>query len=397
MDKSSGESRTLIFSQRNLTRVMPFRCPHFEFEDVIAEVDAVDILAPRFDPTTWRHAITKKFAFHTPLAMNPGIKAKTLRGSYDLFFAICADPADLLRIHALGDWRSKCRKAVCLVDELWVRQMGGYKNFLRMMRKFDLVILYYSQTVQPLSDYVGTRCIFLPPGVDAVRFCPWPNPADRVVDVYSIGRRSGITHRALLEMAVHDDYFYLHDSITPDQVLDAAEHRALFANIVKRSRYFIVNPGLIDRPEIRGDQIEIGNRYFESAASGSIMVGERPRNGEFEKLIDWPDALVEVPYNSPDIAGVLRALDRDPGKLEYMRRVNVSHALMRHDWVYRWEAILQAVGMEPLPGLTERKQRLRNLAAIALPDRQTAAADEKVSLTAGFRTPNLASPTVAAR
>jgi hypothetical protein len=35
---------------------------------------------------------------------------------------------------------------------------------------------------------------------------------------------------------------------------------------------------------------------------------------------------------------------------------------MRHDWAYRWEIILGAVGLEPMPELFQRKERLRQLA-----------------------------------
>jgi hypothetical protein len=206
------------------------------------------------------------------------------------------------------------------------------------------------------------KCVFLPPGVDAIRFCPLPNPPERVVDVYSIGRRSEITHRALLKMTVDEKVFYLHDTMSPDQVSDATEHRQLFANIAKRSRYFIVNPGLIDRKDIRGEQIEIGNRYFEGAAAGTIMLGERPDNAEVDKLFNWPDSMIQVPYNSPDIDKIISSLDRDPEKLNEMRYMNVRQTLLQHDWLYRWEAILRATGLEPMPELSDRKRILLNLA-----------------------------------
>src|SRR5271166_4943839 len=99
--------------------------------------------------------------------------------------------------------------------------------------------------------------------------------------------------------------FYIHDSMDGNQAINSKEHRLLFANMAKRSRYFIVNPGLIDRPDKRGNQIEISNRYFEGAASGVIMVGERPDNGEFEKLFDWPDALIHLPYDSSGIDTII--------------------------------------------------------------------------------------------
>ena len=322
----------------------------------------MELLAPRFDPSNWRNTFAKHLVYHTPLTLNPGIKQTPIEEGYDLFLAICGDPTDLLRIDALGNWRASCKKAVCLIDELWVTQMDSYRNFLRLLERFDVVVLYYSQSVGPLNERIGQKCIFMPPAVDTIRFCPYPNPPERAVDVYSIGRRSAVTHQTLLRMAAEDRLFYLYDSTSADQVLEPREHRDLFANVVKRSRYFIVNPGLIDRPDIRGDQIEIGNRYFEAAASGTIMLGERPDTREFEKLFDWPDSLVDMPFNSPDIEEIVKTLDREPEKQNKVRQTNVQQALLRHDWAYRWEGILKAVGLEPMPQLAQRKELLHNLA-----------------------------------
>jgi len=363
MEEQSERPRTLIFSQRNLSKILPFRCAHFEFEDVISQIDSVETLAPRLDPSTRRHMLAKQFAYHTPLVLNPGIERTPIRAGYDLFMAICGDPTDLLRVNAIGDWRNSCKKAICLIDEVWVTEIESYRNFLRMLGKFDVVVLYYSQSVKPANELIGeTKCIFLPPGVDTLRFCPYLNPPKRTVDVYSIGRRSAITHRAFMKMAAEDSLFYLHDSISPDHVLDPTEHRILLANVSKRSRYFIVNPGLIDRPDIRGVQIEIGNRYFEAAASGSILLGERPLSGEFDKFFDWPDALIDLPYDSPDVDKILKELDKQPERQNAMRQMNMQQALLRHDWVYRWEAILKAAGIAPLPQLEARKEHLRSLA-----------------------------------
>jgi len=347
---------------------MPYRCPHFEFEDVISEIDSVELLAPRLDLSNLRNTVARQIAYHTPLVLNPGIEKTSLNGTYDLLFAIFGSPTDLIRVGCVRNWRTKCEWAVCLIDELWVAEMSGYSNFLRILDKFDLVMLYYSQTVEPLSKKIGRKCAFLPPGVDAIRFCPYPNPPQRSIDVCSIGRRSEITHRNLLKMAADKRMFYLHDSIAANQVLDAMEHRILVANIAKRSRYFIVNPGLFDRPDIRGDQIEIGNRYFEGAASGTLMLGERPNNAVFEKLFDWPDAVIHLPYNCADVVDVIGAIEADPERQDRIRRRNVKEALMRHDWAYRWETILQAVGLEPITAMHDRKEILGNLVQVAVRD-----------------------------
>jgi hypothetical protein len=172
MDFQNQVPRTLIFSQRNLSRIMPFRCPHFEFEDVIAEIDAAEFVATSFAFGTLHHRITKQIAYHTPVVLNPGVESKPIQKTYDLFFAVFGNPTDLQLVHALGDWRSKCRKAVCLIDELWVRQLRGYRRFLSMLKQFDLVVLYYSRTVESLASQIGVPSIFQPPGVVAQRLFP---------------------------------------------------------------------------------------------------------------------------------------------------------------------------------------------------------------------------------
>jgi hypothetical protein len=210
--------------------------------------------------------------------------------------------------------------------------------------------------------------VFLPPGIDAISFCPYPELFKRVIDVYSIGRRSQITHQKLLEWARETQRFYLHDTIGGSQAINWMEHRAHFANTIKRSRYFIVNPGKIDEPDQRGQQIEAGSRYFEGAASGAIMVGEHPANEAFESLFDWPDAVTRVPYDSRDVDKVIGELDGDPARQERIRRTGVVHALTRHDWVYRWGAVLEAVGLTPMQAAEERTVRLKELAEMASRD-----------------------------
>jgi hypothetical protein len=354
--------RILIFSQRNIFRKTLFRCPHYEFEDIISQIDSAEILAPQADLSDLRQTVATLVAYHAPIALNPGLQRIQVRAHYDLFLAVCGGPKDLLMVNAVSNWREACNTSVCLIDELWATQIVNFRYFLRILEKFDVVMLYYRHSVEPLSERIGRKCVFLPPGVDTTLFCPYPESPKRVVDVFSIGRRSEITHRRLLRMVADDGLFYLHDSIAGDQAITLREHRVLLANIAKRSRYFIVNPGLIDRPDIRGDQIEIGNRYFEGAASGTVMLGERPNNEEFKRLFDWHDAVIHLPYDSSNIDTIISALDREPEKQDRIRRTNVVQALMRHDWVYRWEAILKTVSLEPMPQLAQRKERLRSLA-----------------------------------
>ena len=357
-----SKPRTLIFSHRNIFPRDLFRCSLYEFEDTVSEIDSVDLVAPHTDISSFRYGLARRLAYRAPIVLSAGGERVELKSDYDLFLAVCGYSTDLLMLKGVSNWRDRCKTAVCLIDELWVRAFKDYRYFLDTLKHFDVVMLYYSNTVKPLRERIGRKCVFLPPGVDAMRFCPYPEPPPRAVDVCSIGRRSEVTHRKLLSMAEEEGLFYLHDTIAGGQAINRPEHRALTANIAKRTRYFIVNPGLINRPDIRGNQIEIGTRYFEGSAAGAILVGERPNNEVFDSLFDWPDALIHLPYDSAKVDEIIHELDAQPERLEIIRRTNVAKALRRHDWVYRWESILQTVNLKPLPQLLKRKERLKSMA-----------------------------------
>jgi hypothetical protein len=362
MSIQSNGPRTLVFSLRNIFGRDLFRCPHFEFEDTIRELDGADIIAPHAKPESLRNLLANKIAFHGPMLLKANIEQVPVKRSYDLFFAICGQPIDLLMIDAASKLRDACATKICLIDELWIKQMTPHRYFLEVLKAFDLVVLYYSQSVRALSERLGVRCEFLPPGIDSMLFCPLPNLPRRAVDVYSVGRRSQKTHEALLQMVERQAILYLYDSISGTMAINAKQHRLLFANVAKRSRYFIVNPGLIDRPDRRGNQIEIGNRYFEGAAAGAVMIGERPANEQFERLFDWPDAVMQLSYDSTAIADIINDLDRQADRQETIRRNNIAQAVTHHDWAYRWESILDMVGAEHPTSLGEKKERLHALA-----------------------------------
>jgi hypothetical protein len=166
-------------------------------------------------------------------------------------------------------------------------------------------------------------------------------------------------------MAEQRQIFYIYDTIDKMDTFYRRQHRSLLANIAKRSRYFIANTGKINKTVETQGQNEIGSRFFEGAAAGTVMIGDPPENGVFKKHFDWPDAVIHVPYDTADIAEVLTDLDSQPDRLAKIRKNNVVQSLLRHDWVYRWRDILDIVGLEPKPTLLEREQRLKELAGDA--------------------------------
>jgi hypothetical protein len=140
------------------------------------------------------------------------------------------------------------------------------------------------------------------------------------------------------------------------------EHRTLYSNLIKRSRYFIANKAKFDSGNQRGSQQELGSRFFEGAAGGAVMIGIPPVCEAYTKHFDWPDAVIDVTDNTTDIADIIADLNAQAERLVRIRKDNIINSLLRHDWVYRWEEILNKVGLDNTPQMLIRKTALKNLA-----------------------------------
>lgn len=363
--------RVLLFSQRGLDGLLS-RSITCEFEDVILGIDDVTLIAPGPTPSyPWRNRLANQLAKRLPIIVNPGLDRIPVEPDYDLFLAVAEFPWDLSALAAMPDWRRRCRRAICWIEELWPGQLSTFRGYAKLLSRFDHVILNCKHTAEPLQSMIGTPCHYLPPGVDAIRFCPYPDPPQRNIHVYSIGRRGPVTHEALLRHCERERLWFVHDTVNthqPKQTDNLQSHRNLFANTAKRSRYFVANVAKIDlRFGIAAKQ-EVGSRFFEGAAAGTVMFGEPPDTEVFRELFDWPDAVIRVPYDSPDAPAILTELDRDPERLARIRRDNIVNSLLRHDCLYRWQKIIDLAGLDPLPAFHQRENRLRELAELAKQD-----------------------------
>lgn len=365
--KKSSKPRVAIYSQRHLQRLLS-RCVAYEFEDVIFETDNAEFIVPEprsYFPTSRKYVNRLANYFSLAGNLNPGVKKGKLHQDYDLFLAICMFPNDLLTLNSLPGWKNRCQTSVCVLEEIWAAELDRWPGQLKILSQFDYVILNCSVSVEPLKRIIQRPCIYKPPGVDAIRFCPLPHSPPRSIDVFNLGRRSDVTHQAFLDMVEKKGIFYVYDTMTPKRTLLPKEHRQLVANMAKRSRYFLANTAKINlQKETRG-QSEVGFRFFEGAAAGTVMIGNPPDNENFRTYFDWPDAVIPVNFDEPNISDVLDDLDSQQERLNSVSIRSVYESLRKHDWAYRWEDILEMVGMQPLQPLLERKKQLMDLATIA--------------------------------
>lgn len=372
MSRIDRKPRICVPTARNFTR-RHFQCGFYEAQDVLCDVDCVNLMDLEPGPgfrlkESWQRRLLFRDISKRLIFANPGLRKMRLDGEYDLFVAHCQTWWDFLYVNAIEGWRERCKVCVCWIDELWASAIPGYKYWLHALSRFDHVFVGYSGTVAPLSKAIGQTCHWLPGGVDALRFTPFPNPPERVIDVYSIGRRWEGSHQTLLAKAAAREIFYVYDTFPSifTEVYDHRQHRDAYANLAKRSKYFMVAPGKMDAQEETRGQVTIGFRYYEGAAAGAAMIGQPPNCVEFREMFDWPDVVIQAKPDGSDIENVLRDLNSQPERLSRIMRQNTAGALLRHDWVYRWKQLFQVAGIEPLPEMAERERRMKELADQAL-------------------------------
>jgi hypothetical protein len=368
--------RILMPTGRNFTR-RAFLGGHYEAQDVLAAIDDVDLLCLepgwRFQlRENWLRRLLFRDVSKRLIHLSPGLRKVRLTREYDLFLVRCQTYWDFLHISAIEGWKDYCKTSVCWIDEMWAAELPIHKYWLHALARFDHIFVGYAGSVKPISTAISRPCHWLPGGVDCLRFSPYPEPPPRVIDVYSIGRRSEGIHQVLLRAAGSHEFLYLYDTfpkIAERDVFDHQQHRDLYANLAKRSRNFMVAPGKVDVADETQGQVEVGYRFYEGAAAGAVMIGQAPQCDAFGELFPWPDAVIEVQPDGSDIEEVLRRLRSDKGRLLEISRRNAAEALLRHDWSYRWKEILQVAGLDPSPRLAAREKRLKELAVLAANDR----------------------------
>jgi glycosyltransferase involved in cell wall biosynthesis len=366
----------LLLSMRRLADHVAY-CMDYEFEDVIGEVTGADLVEadnlPALELSRRAYKLTRFATRSRSLAraLSPLPSIVPLHRSYELFFPIFNHTHELYTLATIPNWRKRCRYAACFVSEVWLHLLPRY--LLEQLADFDHVFLGNYHCVEDVARITGRPCSYLPPAADVLRFSPAPQFPERTIDVYNIGRRSQVTHQALMRAARERTVFYSYDTVAASgvdqkqrtfRVQDAGEHRLLLANMLQRTRYFFANRARVNEPEYTRGRDEMSGRFYEGAAAGAVMIGEAPRLETFAQQFDWPDALLHVPFDSPDIMQILARLDAEPERLARIRRNNIIHAALRHDWLHRLRSVFDTFKMAPTAAMLARQERLEALAGL---------------------------------
>ena len=359
-------ARFAFFSSRRLNSHV-CRCWGYELENIVTMMDDAEIITPTYVPpkkSKWeggfRRVLERSFGiryFSRPWKVKP---VSGNRNRYEVLFAFCQEVNDLRHLESFGNWKNSAAIKVCWVDELWLDYAKAFPKQVDLVRQFDFVFMNFRETADYLRSQ-GINAIHVPPGVDSLRFSPYPDPPPRVIDVLSMGRKAQRTHESLLRETKHGR-FYVYDTSNLPNVGSASDHRLMMANNIKRAKFFLVQKAKADEPNQTKGQVEVGSRFFEGCAGGSVLIGDPPDCPTFHEQFDWEDAVIHLPFDAEDVSMLFDPSTFPKERMEAIHRRNSIQSLRRHDWAYRWEFVLNELGLEPSEKLLSRKQQLHQLA-----------------------------------
>ncbi|NNE20292.1 MAG: hypothetical protein HKN10_17620 [Myxococcales bacterium] len=293
---------------------------------------------------------------------------------HEVLLAVIGGVHDLALLGALKDWRRKSRYAICRLDELSIEDLPQVRRLLRELEQFDLVYCSEYYTAEILREELkNPDVLYLPPGVDTLGFAPAIEPLIRPIDVTNLGSIADATHDGLLEYAKQSEGFYFFDTLKGRfEARSPSEHRYRYANILKRSKYFLCHFAKM-RSKEPPLYLEFGPRYSEGIAAGCVLLGSWKSTPAFDKYLGWEDAVIEMPFECPNPSELLRSLDSQADRLREISIRNVRQALEGHDHVHLWSAVVDSLRLPEAYHMRQRQEEVaRKLDEFGYPTRHAA-------------------------
>lgn len=321
----------LIVSIAACTQRIPYGTL-LDFEDAIARGSNADIVPV---PIYSRRAILPGLL----RTQRPLREATPPRRGYDLCILIAMTPWEIGSLRLVRDLRRIAARTVLYVFDSWPSEVEPFRRYRAEWRRLDRVFIAIPEALDVYRSHLECPVEHLPVAIDPRRF--HPHGRARAIDVAALGRRLPAAHAELMRLAQKHDLFYYFTEVQAPVAIDLRDSQTLIGQLCRSACVQVCWPVERTNPERRGEASPITPRWFEAAACGSLVIGERPNTEAFDKFFPSPQFVREADPAKPDNfeAALLAALGDDdwPGRLQLAK-----HVREHHTWERRFAEILDA-------------------------------------------------------
>ncbi len=210
-----------------------------------------------------------------------------------------------------------------------------YEQLLDLFRRHKIRVAFFTarQSCEYFKQHLpGMLCHWLPEAADPTEY-PFPRPLrERNIDVLELGRKSKQYNAAIKQPLVQAGYVH---RFRVDKFQRIFPTRSDLMEAWANTKISICFPKTITDPQKSGGVETVTFRYFESIASGCLVVGHCP--GELEDLFGY-NPVIEVDMDNPanQLLSILKKVDSHQGLVDknYKRMLEVG------SWDTRVETML---------------------------------------------------------
>ena len=91
-------------------------------------------------------------------------------------------------------------------------------------------------------------------------------------------------------------------------------------------------------------------------------MGYAPETEDYLRYFDWPESVIRLPEDPEQALDKIVSILDDMSEQDRMRRINLTNALCKHDWLNRWSDILMRLDLPETDAMALRRQNLSRIA-----------------------------------
>ncbi len=200
----------------------------------------------------------------------------------DVLWAVFMGPEDY-SLDVFTRWDRHVGFKILYLFDTMERQISSIRAILRSV-KWDLTITSFSGALPFLEEQTQRRWFAVPQGVKLDRFHPAP-AHHRLMDFSAYGRRLSAIHEGVKAFCAETGRYY--DYTTTVRLAPGADPREQYEQYAWRMRHSAFTfcwPVETTNPSRVRSFSPITCRWFEAAATGTVVVGQTPKDPGFEEM-----------------------------------------------------------------------------------------------------------------
>ncbi|KOP25827.1 hypothetical protein AMR41_14060 [Hapalosiphon sp. MRB220] len=249
-------------------------------EEIVRLTDGEKFLAPRRKlPNFLNKRLTHGTRYANLRKLIPKIKHDL---EADVLWVMLMSPEDFT-LDIFKNWDKKVGVKILYLFDTFEQQISSIRRLLASTN-WDLTITSFHGAVPFLEEQTQRKWYAVAQGVNLNRFKP-VSKEERLISFSAYGRRLNNVHTSIQEYCLQTDNYYEYTTTSGLQPqLDPRENYRQYAWHLAHSIFNFCWPVELTNPNRVKTFSPITCRWFEVAASGTVIVGQPPKDPEFDQI-----------------------------------------------------------------------------------------------------------------